>query len=142
MWWRFAAGDVRLRTLVEAGYQPEVALRCLHELRLIVDLMYEGGHCQNSAGRCRTPLSTATTMSGPRVIDPSKANTKDVLTDIQNGNFAALHRRSGTGAPEFKARCAEKGETHPIGATGQELRKLMSWVDSGDDDCVTGTAAR
>jgi len=130
-------------TLVEAGYQPEVAyFECLHELKLIVDLMYEGGIAKQRWSVSDT-AEYGDYVSGPRVIDPSvKANMKDVLTDIQNGNFAKRFiDDQDAGAPEFKA-LREKGETHPIEATGQELRKLMSWVDSGDDDYVEGTAAR
>ncbi len=130
-------------TLVEAGYQPEVAyFECLHELKLIVDLMYEGGSAKQRWSVSDT-AEYGDYVSGPRVIDPSvKANMKDVLTDIQNGNFAKRFiDDQDAGAPEFKA-LREKGETHPIEATGQELRKLMSWVDSGDDDYVEGTAAR
>ena len=130
-------------TLVEAGYQPEVAyFECLHELKLIVDLMYEGGIAKQRWSVSDT-AEYGDYVSGPRVIDPSvKANMKDVLTDIQNGNFAKRFiDDQDAGAPEFKA-LREKGETHPIEATGQELRKLMSWVDSGDDDYVAGTAAR
>ena len=130
-------------TLVEAGYQPEVAyFECLHELKLIVDLMYEGGIAKQRWSVSDT-AEYGDYVSGPRVIDPSvKANMKDVLMDIQNGNFAKRFiDDQDAGAPEFKA-LREKGETHPIEATGQELRKLMSWVDSGDDDYVEGTAAR
>ena len=67
---------------------------------------------------------------------------KAVLADIQNGAFAERFiDDQDAGAPEFKALRA-KGEQHPIEATGRELRKLMSWVKSGDSDYVEGTAAR
>jgi ketol-acid reductoisomerase len=130
-------------TLVEAGYQPEVAyFECLHELKLIVDLMYEGGIAKQRWSVSDT-AEYGDYVSGPRVIDPRvKENMRAVLTDIQNGNFAerfVTDQRSG--APEFKA-MREKAEKHPIEATGRELRKMMSWVKKSDDDYVEGTAAR
>lgn len=130
-------------TLVEAGYQPEVAyFECLHELKLIVDLMYEGGIAKQRWSVSDT-AEYGDYVSGPRVIDPSvKENMKAVLTDIQNGAFAKRFiDDQDAGAPEFIA-LRKQGETHPIEDTGRELRKLMSWVDSGDDDYVEGTAAR
>ena len=130
-------------TLVEAGYQPEVAyFECLHELKLIVDLMYEGGIAKQRWSVSDT-AEYGDYVSGPRIIDASvKARMKDVLTDIQDGTFAARFiADQDAGGPEFAA-FREQGEAHPIEATGRELRKLMSWVDSGDDDYVEGTAAR
>ena len=130
-------------TLVEAGYQPEVAyFECLHELKLIVDLMYEGGIAKQRWSVSDT-AEYGDYVSGPRVIDPSvKENMRAVLADIQNGSFAERFiGDQDAGAPEFQALRA-KAETHPIEATGRELRKLMSWVDSGDDDYTEGTAAR
>ncbi len=130
-------------TLVEAGYQPEVAyFECLHELKLIVDLMYEGGIAKQRWSVSDT-AEYGDYVSGPRVIDERvKDNMRAVLDDIQNGAFAKRFiDDQDAGAPEFKA-LREKGETHPIEATGRELRQLMSWVDSGDDDYTEGTAAR
>jgi ketol-acid reductoisomerase len=130
-------------TLVEAGYQPEVAyFECLHELKLIVDLMYEGGIAKQRWSVSDT-AEYGDYVSGPRVIDERvKENMKAVLTDIQNGAFAERFiNDQDAGAPEFAALRA-KGEQHPIEATGRELRKLMSWVKSGDGDYVEGTAAR
>ena len=130
-------------TLVEAGYQPEVAyFECLHELKLIVDLMYEGGIAKQRWSVSDT-AEYGDYVSGPRVIDPHvKENMKAVLTDIQTGAFAKRFiDDQDAGAPEFKA-LREAGERHPIEATGRELRKLMSWVKSGDEDYVEGTAAR
>ncbi len=130
-------------TLVEAGYQPEVAyFECLHELKLIVDLMYEGGIAKQRWSVSDT-AEYGDYVSGPRVIDPSvKENMKAVLADIQNGAFAKRFiDDQDAGAPEF-IELRTKGETHPIEDTGRELRKLMSWVDAGDDDYVEGTAAR
>lgn len=130
-------------TLVEAGYQPEVAyFECLHELKLIVDLMYEGGIAKQRWSVSDT-AEYGDYVSGPRVIDPSvKENMKAVLADVQNGTFAErfiTDQRSG--AKEFTELRA-KGEKHPIEAVGRELRKMMSWVKKSDDDYVEGTATR
>ncbi len=130
-------------TLVEAGYQPEVAyFECLHELKLIVDLMYEGGIAKQRWSVSDT-AEYGDYVSGPRVIDASvKARMKDVLTDIQDGTFAKRFiDDQDQGAPEFKAFRA-KAEAHPIEKVGRELRKLMSWVKSSDSDYVEGSAAR
>ena len=130
-------------TLVEAGYQPEVAyFECLHELKLIVDLMYEGGIAKQRWSVSDT-AEYGDYVSGPRVIDARvKESMKSILKDIQSGAFAKRFiDDQDAGAPEFKALRA-KGEAHPIEATGRELRKLMSWVKSGDSDYKEGTAAR
>ena len=129
--------------LTEAGYQPEVAyFECLHELKLIVDLMYEGGIAKQRWSVSDT-AEFGDYVSGPRVIDARvKENMKAVLADVQSGAFAKRFiDDQEAGAPEFKS-LREKGEQHPIEATGRELRKLMSWVKSHDDDYVEGTAAR
>ncbi len=129
-------------TLVDAGYQPEVAyFECLHELKLIVDLMYEGGIAKQRWSVSDT-AEYGDYVSGPRIIDDHvKESMKAVLADIRSGAFAQRFiDDQDAGAPEFKALRA-KGEAHPIEATGRELRKLMAWVDS-DDDYVEGTAAR
>ena len=129
--------------LTEAGYQPEVAyFECLHELKLIVDLMYEGGIAKQRWSVSDT-AEYGDYISGPRVIDEHvKDNMKAVLADIQSGAFAQRFiDDQDAGAPEFKALRA-KGEQHPIEAVGRELRGMMSWVKSGDDDYSEGTAAR
>ena len=132
-------------TLTEAGYQPEVAyFEVLHELKLIVDLMYEGGIAKQ-----RWSVSTTAEygdyISGPRVIGPEvKEHMKDVLTDIQDGTFARRFiADQDAGAPEFNALRA-KGEAHPIEKVGRELRKLFSWLRQADTekDYVEGSAAR
>ena len=131
-------------TLVEAGYQPEVAyFECLHELKLIVDLMVEGGIAKQRWSVSDT-AEYGDYVSGPRVIDPSvKQNMQAVLEDIRSGAFAQRFiDDQDAGAPEFKALRA-KGAAHPIEATGRDLRKLMAWVDSDrDQDYVEGSAAR
>ncbi|MCX6421280.1 MAG: ketol-acid reductoisomerase [Actinobacteria bacterium] len=130
-------------TLIEAGYQPEVAyFECLHELKLIVDLMYEGGIAKQRWSVSDT-AEYGDYVSGPLVIDPKvKENMKAVLADIQNGKFAdRFMADQEAGGPEFKALRA-KGEAHPIEKVGRELRGMMSWVDKRGDDYVEGTAAR
>ncbi|WP_445263138.1 ketol-acid reductoisomerase [Pseudokineococcus sp. 5B2Z-1] len=129
-------------TLVEAGYQPEVAyFECLHELKLIVDLMYEGGIAKQRWSVSDT-AEYGDYVSGPRVIDARvKENMKAVLSDIQDGTFAKRFiADQDAGKPEF-TRLREQGEQHPIEETGRQLRGLMSWVKS-DDDYTEGTAAR
>ncbi len=129
--------------LTEAGYAPEIAyFECLHELKLIVDLMYEGGIAKQRWSVSDT-AEYGDYVSGPRVIDDHvKENMKAVLADIQNGAFAERFiADQDAGAPEFKRLRAE-GEQHPIETVGRQLRGLMSWVDSGDDDYTEGTAAR
>jgi ketol-acid reductoisomerase len=129
--------------LTEAGYQPEVAyFECLHELKLIVDLMYEGGIAKQRWSVSDT-AEYGDYVSGPRVITPEvKENMKAVLADVVNGKFAERFiADQDAGAPEFKALRA-RGEQHPIEQTGRELRKLMAWVKSHDTDYVEGTATR
>ena len=129
--------------LTEAGYQPEVAyFECLHELKLIVDLMYEGGIAKQRWSVSDT-AEYGDYVSGPRVIDARvKENMKAVLTDIQTGAFAKRFiDDQDAGAPEFKELRA-KGEAHPIEETGRQLRGLMSWVKTDDADYVEGSAAR
>ncbi|MFV0426518.1 MAG: ketol-acid reductoisomerase [Beutenbergiaceae bacterium] len=129
--------------LTEAGYQPEVAyFEVLHELKLIVDLMYEGGIAKQRWSVSDT-AEYGDYVSGPRVIDPRvKENMKAVLADVQNGAFAdRFIGDQDAGAPEFQQLRA-KGEQHPIEATGRELRKLFAWVKPSDADYTEGSAAR
>jgi ketol-acid reductoisomerase len=128
--------------LSEAGYQPEIAyFEVLHELKLIVDLMWEGG-----IAKARWSISDTAEygdyVSGPRVISPDvKENMKAVLADIQSGAFAQRFiDDQDAGAPEFQALRA-KGEGHPIEQTGKKLRALFSWKHA-DADYVDGQVAR
>jgi ketol-acid reductoisomerase len=130
-------------TLIEAGYQPEVAyFECLHELKLIVDLMYEGGIAKQRWSVSDT-AEFGDYVSGPRVIDENvKKNMKAVLEDIQNGSFADRFVTDyNNGSPEFLELRA-RGEKHPIEAVGRKLRSMMSWVSGSDNDYVEGTAQR
>ncbi|RUQ97632.1 ketol-acid reductoisomerase [Labedella endophytica] len=129
-------------TLIEAGYQPQIAyFEVLHELKLIVDLMWEGGIAKQRWSVSDT-AEYGDYVSGPRVIDPSvKENMKAVLADIQSGAFAKRFiDDQDAGAPEFQELRA-KGEAHPIEATGKELRALFAWKQQ-DDDYTDGSAAR
>jgi ketol-acid reductoisomerase len=129
--------------LTEAGYQPEVAyFECLHELKLIVDLMYEGGIAKQRWSVSDT-AEYGDYVSGPRVVDEHvKDNMRSVLAKIKDGSFAQRFiDDQDAGGPEFRALRA-KGEQHPIEQTGRELRKLMAWVKSHDDDYTEGTATR
>ncbi|WP_265588580.1 ketol-acid reductoisomerase [Rothia nasimurium] len=130
-------------TLTEAGYQPEIAyFEVLHELKLIVDLMIEGGIAKQRWSISDT-AEYGDYVSGPRVITPEvKENMKAVLADIQDGTFAKRFMEDqAAGGPEFKELRAE-GEAHPIEATGRELRKLFAWNNSVDSDYVDGSVAR
>jgi ketol-acid reductoisomerase len=129
-------------TLVEAGYQPEIAyFEVLHELKLIVDLMWEGGIAKQRWSVSDT-AEYGDYVSGPRVIDPSvKKNMQAVLADIQSGAFAKRFiEDQDAGAPEFKA-LREKGTKHPIEAVGQKLRAMFAWRPQ-DNDYTEGSAAR
>jgi ketol-acid reductoisomerase len=130
-------------TLTEAGYQPQIAyFEVLHELKLIVDLINEGGIAKQRWSVSDT-AEYGDYVSGPRVIDPHvKENMKAVLADIQDGTFAKRFiADQDAGAPEFLA-LRKKGEQHPIEATGRELRKLFAWNKADDDDYVDGEVAR
>jgi ketol-acid reductoisomerase len=129
-------------TLVEAGYQPQIAyFEVLHELKLIVDLMWEGGIAKQRWSVSDT-AEYGDYVSGPRVITPDvKDNMKAVLADIQSGAFAERFiADQDAGAPEFLA-LREKGAAHQIEAVGKELRGLFAWKQQ-DSDYVDGSAAR
>jgi len=116
-------------TLIEAGYQPEIAyFECLHELKLIVDLMYESG----IAGMRYSISDTAQfgdMTRGPRIVGPeTKAEMKKILSEIQRGEFAKewiLENRANR--PSFNA-LARQDDEHPIEQVGKQLRSMMSWV--------------
>lgn len=129
--------------LTEAGYQPEIAyFECLHELKLIVDLMIEGGIAKQRWSISDT-AEFGDYVSGPRVIDPHvKENMQAVLADIVNGKFAQRFiDDQDAGAPEFN-RLRKQGAEHPIEATGKQLRGLMAWIKDSDSDYVEGSASR
>jgi ketol-acid reductoisomerase len=118
-------------TLVEAGYQPEMAyFECLHELKLIVDLMYRGG-----LNFMRYSISNTAEYGdytrGPRIVtDQTRAEMKKILEEIQSGQFAKewlLENRAN--APAFKA-MRRRDRQHLIEQVGRRLRGLMSWIDA------------
>ncbi|GAA2545428.1 ketol-acid reductoisomerase [Winogradskya consettensis] len=116
--------------LTEAGYAPEIAyFECLHELKLIVDLMYEGG-----IQRMRYSISDTAEFGdytrGPRVINAGvKEEMKKILSEIQSGQFTKeLIEDDENGGPLLK-KYREQGAAHPIEITGNKLRGMMSWVD-------------
>ena len=118
-------------TLVEAGYQPEVAYyECLHELKLIVDLFYEGGITRMLEFISET-AQYGDFVSGPRVIDASvKARMKDVLTDIQNGTFTRNWQAEyDAGLPNYR-KFQQADKDHPIEKVGRELRAKMVWLQA------------
>ncbi len=123
-------------TLTEAGYTPEIAYyECLHELKLIVDLLYEGGLAKMHEFISETAIY-GDLVSGPRVIsDDTKARMKDVLKDIQDGTFAQnwiLENQSGKVRYQ---KMLDADLNHPIETVGKELRERMSWLKGGN----TGT---
>jgi ketol-acid reductoisomerase len=129
-------------TLTEAGYQPQIAyFEVLHEMKLIVDLIWEGG-----LSKMRWSISDTAEygdyVSGPRVISPEvKENMQAVLKDIQNGAFAKRFiDDQDNGGKEF-LELRKKNEEHPIEETGRELRALFAWSKS-DDDYTEGSVAR
>lgn len=119
-------------TLVEAGYQPELAyFETLHELKLIVDLMFEGGMATMRYSISDT-AEWGDYVSGPRIIDASvKARMKDVLTDIQDGTFAKRWiEENETGRPEY-TKFKEAGANHQIEEVGAKLRAMMPFINQG-----------
>ncbi len=116
-------------TLTEAGYAPEMAyFECLHELKLIVDLMYEGG-IANMRYSISNTAEYGDLTRGPRIItDETKAEMKRILTEIQNGEFARefiLENQAGAATLKAKRRL---GREHPIEKVGEQLRSMMSWI--------------
>ena len=118
-------------TLVDAGYEPELAyFECMHELKLIVDLFYQGG-----LNYMRYSISNTAEFGdytrGPRIVtDETREEMKKILKEIQSGQFARewiLENLSGQ--PVFKA-LLRQDRSHPVEQVGQQLRSMMSWIDS------------
>ena len=121
-------------TLTEAGYQPEVAyFECMHELKLIVDLLYEGGLAKMHEFISETAIY-GDLRSGPRVINAeTKARMREVLTDIQDGTFARdWIMENQAGKPQYNALLRRDLE-HPIEKTGAALRAEMPWLQAGSN---------
>ena len=118
-------------TLAEAGYAPEMAyFECLHELKLIVDLMYEGG-IANMRYSISNTAEYGDLTRGPRVVTAeTKAEMKRILMEIQNGEFARefiLENQAGAATLKAKRRL---GREHPIERVGEQLRSMMSWISA------------
>jgi len=116
-------------TLTEAGYAPEMAyFECLHEVKLIVDLMYEGG-IANMRYSISNTAEYGDYKTGQRIItEETKKEMKRVLGDIQSGRFARdWMLENAAGKPSFKAARRLSAE-HPIEAVGEKLRKMMPWI--------------
>jgi ketol-acid reductoisomerase len=116
-------------TLVEAGYAPEMAyFECLHEVKLIVDLIYEGGIANMNYSISNT-AEYGEYVSGPRVVTPeTKAEMKRILDDIQSGRFVRdWMTENAAGQASFKATRRRAAE-HPIEDVGQRLRAMMPWI--------------
>jgi ketol-acid reductoisomerase len=119
-------------TLVEAGYQPESAyFECLHELKLIVDLMYEQG-----IGGMRYSISDTAEYGdvtrGPRIItDATKAEMRAILGEIRSGAFAEEWIAESRGGRKRFTELREAGRAHPIEQVGKELRSMMPWISAG-----------
>jgi ketol-acid reductoisomerase len=117
--------------LTEAGYQPEVAyFECLHELKLIVDLMYEGG-----LSKMRWSVSDTAEfgdyVTGPRVITPAvKDAMKQVLAEIQDGTFTRRLIADDENGGQELSKFREEARNHPIEKVGAELRPMMAWIDT------------
>ena len=129
-------------TLTEAGYQPEIAyFEVLHELKLIVDLMHEGGIAKQRWS-CSDTAEYGDYVSGPRIIDAGvKERMQGVLAEIRDGSFAQRFiDDQDNGAVEFN-QLREKEAGHPIEATGKLLRSHFAWQQQ-DDDYTEGSAAR
>ena len=118
-------------TLVEAGYQPEMAyFECMHELKLIVDLFYQGG-----LNYMRYSVSNTAEFGdytrGPRIVtDETKAEMKKILDEVQSGQFARewiLENKANT--PTFQA-MRKRDRNHELEKVGLELRRMMTWIDS------------
>ena len=117
-------------TLVEAGYQPEVAYyEVMHELKLIVDLLHEGG-LKKMHKFISDTAAWGDMVSGPRVVDEaSRAAMKSILTEIQDGTFARNWiAENENGMPEFR-RMMQADLDHPIEAVGEDLRGRMDWLE-------------
>ena len=118
-------------TLVEAGYAPENAyFECMHEMKLIVDLMYQGGMAAMRYSISDT-AEYGDYVTGSRIItDETKKEMKQVLTEIQDGTFAKKWLlENQVGRPTFNAMRRMEAE-HPIEKVGKELREMMSWIDT------------
>jgi ketol-acid reductoisomerase len=132
-------------TLVDAGYQPESAyFECMHEVKLIVDLIYEGG-ISNMRFSISDTAEYGDMTRGPRIVtDETKAEMRRILDEIQSGRFAKEWiNENQAGRPVFNA-LRRKSAAHPIEAVGAQLRSMMPWIGAGKakPQDVSGGAGR
>ncbi|GIN11618.1 ketol-acid reductoisomerase [Shouchella clausii] len=128
-------------TLVEAGYQPEIAyFECLHELKLIVDLMYEGG-LEYMRYSISDTAQWGDFQAGPRIVtEETKAAMKEILSDIQKGKFAkGWILENKLNRPEYNA-INEAEKNHPLEVVGRELREMMPFVKASKSKGVVANA--
>lgn len=118
-------------TLTEAGYQPEIAyFECLHELKLIVDLFYQGGVNYMRYSVSNTAEYGDLTRGKRIVTDATKLEMKKILTEIQDGSFAKEWMdECKNGKKNFK-KMEEEGKNHPLEIVGRDLRKMMKWINA------------
>ncbi len=118
-------------TLIEAGYQPEIAyFECLHELKLIVDLFYQGGVSYMRYSVSNTAEYGDLTRGKRIVTDATKLEMKKILAEIQDGSFAKEWMdECKNGKKNFK-KMEEEGKNHPLEIVGRKLRKMMKWIDA------------
>ena len=117
-------------TLVEAGYQPEMAyFECMHELKLIVDLLYQGGLSYMRYSISNT-AEYGDYVTGPRIItEETKAEMKRVLEEIQNGTFARQWILENRGGAAFFKATRRRERDHGVEQVGRGLRRMMNWID-------------
>ncbi|MDB5326234.1 MAG: ilvC [Phycisphaerales bacterium] len=118
-------------TLTEAGYPPEMAyFECVHEVKLIVDLIYAGGLDYMRYSISNT-AEWGDLITGPRIItDETKKEMKKVLTEIQDGTFAKNFRAEYAGGMKTFKKLYEADNNHPVEVTGRKLRKMMTWLNA------------
>src|SRR5687768_1790928 len=119
-------------TLIEAGYSPEMAyFECLHEVKLIVDLIYEGG-IANMRYSISTTAKYGDVTRGPRIItDETKKEMRKILSEIQDGTFAEEWIAESRGGRARFHELLAKGAEHPVETVGKDLRGMMPWISAG-----------
>jgi ketol-acid reductoisomerase len=122
-------------TLLEAGYQPEVAyFECLHEMKLIVDLAYQDG-LSGMRKRISDTAEWGDYVSGPRVIGKASRDAmREILTEIQNGEFARRWIAESQGEGREFARFRDEGRNQPLEQVGSRLRARMAWLQEGEEE--------
>jgi ketol-acid reductoisomerase len=120
-------------TLVEAGYAPELAyFECMHELKLIVDLYYEGGLERMNYSVSDTAEYGGMSRGVKVITDQTRQAMRDILKNVQNGNFAREWLEEYENGQPRMNQLREETKKHPIEKVGRELRKMMSWVSKTD----------